>query len=198
MMSSDHFALFGLGNPGSKYERTRHNAGFLFLDWLARQHGVTFSADKHQCLSASVRSGRTRIAMLKPQTFMNRSGRAVASFVNYYQVDPARMLVVHDDIDMAHGRMKLVLGGGAGGHNGIRSIIAELATPDFYRLKIGVGRPGSCDSPPQMEVDTYVLAPFSSLQFEEIESHFKEIAHGLTYFFNGDQARAQTLVNAIK
>lgn len=197
-MGGDHFALFGLGNPGSKYEQTRHNAGFLFLDWFAGEHGVSFSTDRHQCQTASVRSGSTRITLLKPQTFMNRSGRAVAGFANYYRVDPDHICIVHDDIDMENGRMKLVLGGGTGGHNGIRSVTAELSTPDFYRLKIGVGRPGSGNTPVRMDVDKYVLAPFTHQQFVEIESRFAEIAHGLTYFFSGDIARAQTHVNAIK
>lgn len=198
LMGSEHFALFGLGNPGSKYEQTRHNAGYMFLDWFAAKHGASFSADKYQCLAATVRLERTRISLLKPQTFMNRSGRAVAGFAGYFAIEPENILVVHDDIDMANGRMKLVRGGGAGGHNGIRSIVKELTTPDFYRVKIGIGRPGSGDTPVQMEVDTYVLAPFSNQQFKEIESHFNEIAHGLSYFFAGDVARAQTHVNAIK
>lgn len=197
-MGDNHFALFGLGNPGSTYEQTRHNAGFLFLDWFAGRNNVSFTTDKYQCRAATVRTGRTRITILKPQTFMNRSGRAVAGFTGYYGIKPSNVLVVHDDIDMANGRMKLVLGGGAGGHNGIRSIVSELATPDFYRLKIGIGRPGSDNTPPQMEVDKYVLASFSSEQLEQIESHFDDIAQGLTYFFDGDVARAQTLVNAIK
>lgn len=197
-MGSDHFALFGLGNPGNTYEQTRHNAGFRFLDWFAARNNVRFSADKYHSLSASIREGRNRITLLKPQTFMNRSGRSVAGFTNYYDIDPAEILVVHDDIDMANGRMKLVLGGGAGGHNGIRSIISELGTPDFYRLKIGVGRPGSDDTPAQMDVEKYVLAPFSSGQIDQIVSRFEELADGLAYYFRGEIGRAQTLVNAIK
>ena len=197
-MGDEQFALFGLGNPGSKYELSRHNVGFIFLDWRASRQALSFSADRHQCLSAEIRAGRMRISLLKPQTFMNRSGRAVASFVNYYAIEPGNILVVHDDIDMAIGRIKLIRGGGSGGHNGIRSITSELATPDFYRLKIGVGRPGSGGTPEQMAVDSYVLAPFLPQQREEVESRFDEISQGLDWFFGGDMARAQTHINSIR
>jgi len=190
--------LFGLGNPGAKYEQTRHNVGFMFLDWFASRHGVSFSAGKYECLSATARDGRAKLSLLKPQTFMNRSGRAVSGFVGYYDIEPSHILVVHDDIDMATGRIKLVCGGGTGGHNGIRSIVSDLSTPDFYRLKIGVGRPGSDDTPVQMEVDKYVLAPFAQDQISLIESHFNTIADGLSRYFAGDTAKAQTLVNALK
>jgi len=197
-MGSEHFALFGLGNPGSKYEMTRHNAGFMLVDWFGDQYSASFRMDKFGSLSATIRIRGTRITLLKPQTFMNRSGSAVAGFANYYDIEPGNVLVAHDDIDMANGRMKLVRGGGAGGHNGIRSIMSSLGNGEFFRLKMGVGRPGSDDTPDRMEVDKYVLAPFANGQLELLESCFDDIAQGLTYFFAGDFSRAQTIINAIK
>ena len=197
-MSSNQFLVTGLGNPGATYEKTRHNVGFMLADWLADSHGVVFSAYKHLGISTAIRVGGKKIHLLKPQTFMTRSGRSVASFMRYFNLHPAQLLVVHDDIDMHPGRIKLVEGGGTGGHNGIRSIVGELATNDFFRLKIGIGRPGLGEVHPDMEVDTYVLAKFSADEAHQIQSLFKEITLGLDYFFKGDAARAMTTLNAIK
>lgn len=197
-MVSESFAITGLGNPGAKYLKTRHNVGFMFLDWFADQHGVAYSSGKHQGLSGSIRANGMRLYLLKPQTFMNRSGRSVSSLVNFFNIDPAKLLVVHDDIDMHTGRIKLIEGGGTGGHNGIRSVVKELGTNKFYRLKIGVGRPGEGNTHPEMEVDKYVLADFSAEELNAVHLRFAEIADGLAYFFRGEVAQAMTLLNAIK
>ena len=197
-MNSNNYLVTGLGNPGTKYEQTRHNVGFLFTDWLADAHGATFSSDKHQGLSTLIRIGGVRVNLLKPQTFMNRSGRSVASFMRYFSIEPVNLLIVHDDIDMQPGRVKLVEGGGTGGHNGIRSIVSELGTNEFFRLKIGVGRPGSGEVHPEMEVDKYVLAKFSAAELDQVRSLFEKIDAGLDYYFNGDCAGAMTRLNAIK
>ena len=197
-MSSDQFLVTGLGNPGAAYEKTRHNVGFMLADWLAELQGAVFSADKHQGVSTAIRIGGKKIYLLKPQTFMNRSGRSVASFMRYFNLHPAKLLVVHDDIDMHPGRIKLVEGGGTGGHNGIRSIVGELGTNDFFRLKIGIGRPGFGEAHPDMEVDKYVLAKFSAAEAHQVQSLFEEITPGLDFFFKGDAARAMTTLNAIK
>ena len=197
-MSSDSYTITGLGNPGSKYLKTRHNIGFMFVDWLADSHGASFSKDKHQGLSTRIRAGAARVNLLKPQTFMNRSGRSVASFIRYLAIRPSQLLVIHDDIDMHPGRVKLVEGGGTGGHNGIRSIVKELGTNDFYRLKIGIGRPGAGGTHPDMDVDKYVLADFSAGELNEIRQRFEEIEGGLEFFFRADVAKAMTRLNAIK
>lgn len=197
-MAADMYALVGLGNPGPSYAETRHNIGFIFVDWFGGQHGADFRSDKHQSLSAKIGVDGSRVQLLKPQTFMNRSGRAVASFVRYFDIDFSRLLVVQDDIDMRPGRIKLVRGGGAGGHNGIRSIATELGSSDFYRLKIGVGRPGDGATPAQMEVDRYVLANFSDGELLEVRSRFDEMVPGLHHFLAGDPTRAMTHLNAIK
>lgn len=190
--------MAGLGNPGSRYVQTRHNVGFIFVDWLADSHGAVFSTNKHQGLSTKIRAGGVSVNVLKPQTFMNRSGRSVASFIRYYDVHPSNLLVIHDDIDMHPGRVKLVQGGGTGGHNGIRSIVRELGTNDFFRLKLGVGRPGAGGTHPDMDVDKYVLADFAAGELVEIHELFKEIEEGLGLFFSGDVAKAMTTLNAIK
>ena len=197
-MKADSCALVGLGNPGSKYLKTRHNVGFMFVDWFAEKHGAQFSADRHQSLSARLKLANLRLHLVKPQTFMNRSGRAVAGYAHYFEIEPAHLLVVHDDIDMHPGRVKLMAGGGTGGHNGIRSIVKELGTSEFFRLKIGIGRPGTGMTHVEMPVENYVLADFAEGEVLEIEQRFAEIDRGLEHFFNGDVSRAMTVLNAIK
>lgn len=197
-MKSDHYLIAGLGNPGARYEQTRHNVGFMFVDWFADAHGAVFASSKHQGDSATIRLGTRKITLLKPQTFMNRSGRSVASLMRYYDLHLSNLLVVHDDIDMHHGRVKLVEGGGTGGHKGIRSIVGELGTRDFFRLKIGIGRPGSSETHPDMEVDKYVLAKFSAGELVHIEERFAEMALGLGFYLEGDIPQAMTRLNAIK
>jgi PTH1 family peptidyl-tRNA hydrolase len=197
-MKQKSFAVVGLGNPGSKYELTRHNVGFLFLDWLADRHKALFSASRFQGVAArAVIEGRN-VRMLKPQTYMNLSGTSVVPFINYFDIDPVDMLVVHDDIDMHPGRIKLVSGGGTGGHNGIRSLVKELGTQDFFRLKIGIGRPGSGETHPDMEVDKYVLSRLSVFEIEQVEDCFARLDQGLAFLLSCETGRAMTLLNAIK
>ena len=146
----------GLGNPGREYEQTRHNVGWLVADELARRHGGSFRS-KFSGRVAEVRLGDLRLALLKPETYMNESGRSVGAAARFYKVPPAEMLLVHDDVDLEEGRLQARLGGGLAGHNGLRSIAQHLGTNDFLRLRIGVGRPGRGDRRP---VADYVLSPF--------------------------------------
>ncbi|MFN2467895.1 MAG: aminoacyl-tRNA hydrolase [Gaiellaceae bacterium] len=146
----------GLGNPGPAYSRTRHNVGWLVADELARRHGGSFRA-KFSGHLAEVRVGGGRLALLKPETYMNESGRSIGAAARFFKVDPAAILVVHDDVDLDEGRLQARLGGGLAGHNGLRSIAAVLRTQDFLRLRIGVGRPGRGD--PRGIAD-YVLSSF--------------------------------------
>ena len=150
--------VVGLGNPGREYERTRHNVGWLVLDELARRHGSTWRS-KFSGSLAEMRLGDLRLALLKPETYMNESGRSVGAAVRFFKVEPEQVLVVHDDVDLDEGRLQLRLGGGLAGHNGLRSIARDLGTHDFLRLRIGVGRPGRGDPRP---VADYVLAPFDA------------------------------------
>lgn len=145
--------IVGLGNPGREYEGTRHNAGFWWVDGFAHAHQLAFKAEGkfHGLAARSVLQGR-EILLLKPQTFMNVSGRAVGALVQFYKIEASQIMVVHDELDLPPGSAKLKLGGGHGGHNGLKDIIAHLGTRDFWRLRIGIGHPGD-----RAEVANYVL-----------------------------------------
>jgi peptidyl-tRNA hydrolase, PTH1 family len=146
----------GLGNPGRGYERTRHNVGWLVMDELARRHGGSFRS-KFSGRLAETRVDDLRLALLKPETYMNESGRSLGAAARFFKVDPSALLVVHDDVDLEPARLQARLGGGLAGHNGLRSIAQALGSQDFLRLRIGVGRPGRGD---RRSVADYVLAPF--------------------------------------
>ena len=144
--------IVGLGNPGAEYERTRHNAGYWFVDELLRRHGGSWRREsRHQSELARSRIADIELWLQKPLTFMNGSGAAVASVARFHRIEPAEILVVHDEIDLPPGAARLKQGGGHGGHNGLRDVIAHLGA-DFWRLRLGVGHPGSKD-----EVIDYVL-----------------------------------------
>jgi len=148
----------GLGNPGREYAATRHNAGFMVCDELARRHDGKFRS-KFSGELAEVRIEGRKVALLKPLTYMNESGGSVAAAARFFKVEPASLLVVHDEADLELGRLQARLGGGLAGHNGLRSVAAQLGTPDFARLRIGVGRPERGDPRP---VADWVLSPFGS------------------------------------
>jgi peptidyl-tRNA hydrolase, PTH1 family len=148
----------GLGNPGREYERNRHNVGWMVADELARRHGGSWRG-KFSGRSAEVRVGERRLALVKPETFMNESGRSVGAAARFYKVEPGALLVVHDESDLETGRLQARLGGGLGGHNGLRSIVAVLGTPEFLRLRVGVGRPERGDRRPLAD---YVLSDFDA------------------------------------
>ena len=147
----------GLGNPGPRYERTRHNAGWLVLDELARRHEGSWRS-KFSGALAETRLGDLRLGLLKPETYMNESGRSVAAAARFFKVEPESLLVVHDDVDLEPGRLQARRGGGLAGHNGLRSLARDLGTQDFLRLRIGVGRPGRGDP---RSVSDWVLSPFA-------------------------------------
>jgi PTH1 family peptidyl-tRNA hydrolase len=146
----------GLGNPGREYARTRHNAGWMVVDELARQLDASFRS-KFSGKLAEARLDEARLALLEPETFMNESGRSIGAAARYFKVPAGSLLVVHDDVDLEPGRLQARLGGGLAGHNGLRSIAEALGTQDFLRLRIGVGRPGRGD---RRSVADYVLSPF--------------------------------------
>jgi peptidyl-tRNA hydrolase, PTH1 family len=146
----------GLGNPGREYEQTRHNVGWLVVEELARRHGGSFRSKFSGQLS-EVRIAEKKIALLKPETYMNESGRSIAAAARFFKVDPEALLVVHDDVDLEPERLQARLGGGLAGHNGLRSIGQALGTNEFLRLRIGVGRPGRGD---RRSVSDYVLSRF--------------------------------------
>ena len=147
----------GLGNPGASYARTRHNVGWLVADELVRRHDGSFRS-KFSGQLCELRIDDRRIAVLKPETFMNESGRSIAAAVRFFKVEPADLLVVHDDVDLEEGRFQVRGGGGLAGHNGLRSIAQVLGTQAFLRLRIGVGRPGRGDPRP---IADWVLSAFA-------------------------------------
>ena len=146
----------GLGNPGREYARTRHNVGWLVLDELARRHGGSWRS-KFSGSLAEVRLGELRLGLLKPETYMNESGRSVGAAARFFKVEPDSLLVVHDDVDLEPGRLQARLGGGLAGHNGLRSLAQHLGSQEFQRLRIGVGRPGRGD---RRSVSDWVLSAF--------------------------------------
>jgi PTH1 family peptidyl-tRNA hydrolase len=148
--------VVGLGNPGREHARDRHNAGWLVLDELGRRLDARWRG-KFSGQLAEVRLDGLRLALLKPETYMNRVGSSVSAAARFFKVDPESLLIVHDDVDLAPGRLQARAGGGLAGHNGLRSLAQPLGTQDFLRLRIGVGRPGRGD--PRSVAD-YVLAPF--------------------------------------
>ena len=145
--------IVGLGNPGPEYEDTRHNAGFWLLDQLARQWHSHWQDDR-KFFGHLIRSTRPsgEIRLLKPQTYMNLSGQSVQAVASFYKIQPQEILIIHDELDLEPGRIKFKLGGGNGGHNGLKDIHARLGSPNFYRLRLGIGHPGD-----RNEVVNYVL-----------------------------------------
>lgn len=192
------FLIVGLGNPGQKYHNTRHNIGFLLVDFLAARWAATSPTEKFHSVFCQSRVSGHKVSLLKPQTFMNLSGKAVAEYMCFYKVNTENVIVVHDDIDMAPGRVKLVRGGGTGGHNGIKSINSSTGKVDYYRLKVGVGRPGQHGIHPDIPVEKYVLAPFSSEQSEVLDNRLDDIEKGLLLFFEESPVAATNLLNSLK
>jgi PTH1 family peptidyl-tRNA hydrolase len=154
--SSLDLLVVGLGNPGREYAGNRHNVGWMVVDELARRHGASWR-EKFSGRLAELRIDGHKVALLKPETFMNESGRAVAAARGFFKLEPDAILVVHDEVDLESGRLQARLGGGLAGHNGLRSVAAYLKTPEFLRLRVGVGRPGRGDRRP---VADYVLSDF--------------------------------------
>ena len=152
--------IAGLGNPGARYERDRHNVGWMVVDELGRRRDASFKS-KFNGKIGETRLGDHRLALLKPETYMNESGRSISAAARYFKVASEDVLVVHDDVDLELGRLQIRAGGGSAGHNGLRSIAQALGTPEFLRLRIGVGRPGRGDP---RDVADYVLAPFEAHQ----------------------------------
>ena len=161
-MASDFWLIVGLGNPGKKYEGTRHNMGFMTADILAERWSVAFSDHKGLAMlgkgAMNLQGRNVKFFLAKPLTYMNDSGNAVASISAYYQIQPDHVVVIHDDMDLEFGRIKVKAGGSAGGHNGIKNIIAHLGTDVFPRVKVGVGAP----SHPDYDMVDWVIGSFSA------------------------------------
>ena len=164
--NQETWLIVGLGNPGKEYERTRHNAGWRAIDRLAEKLGCRIDKGKFQGLYGQVSYGDKKLYLLKPQTFMNLSGRSVVQLSAYYHIPPQRIVVLFDDISLEPGRLRIRSDGSAGGHNGIKSIIAELGSQDFPRVKIGVG----AKAHPDQDLADHVLSAFSTSEEKALTS----------------------------
>ncbi len=187
------YLIAGLGNPGSKYVRTRHNVGFMFLDYLASRHGFTFSDSKWQARIALQNLWQTRILFIKPETFMNLSGQAISRAASYYKIFPEKIVVIHDDLDMDVGRIKIVINRGAGGHRGIRSITNLLGTKEYVRIKIGIGRPLQ-----PIPVERYVLSKFSDDEKKILQESADVIEQAVQLILTENTAVAMNIINSLK
>ena len=199
-MNSQDVLIVGLGNPGAEYAETRHNIGFHVVDALLEQLGGRAGVFKEKwngLYSSSAYSG-VKVHFLKPLTFMNRSGQSVLQVCTFYKIAYENLIVIHDDLDMAPGRVKLVRGGGAGGHNGIKSIVSLVGSNDFYRLKIGIGRPGQGEVHKDFPVEKYVLSNFSVEERELISSRYKQIWEGVKFLLADDIPRSKGVLNSLK
>lgn len=159
--------IVGLGNPGKQYETTRHNVGFMAIDQVASDHQLNWSLDtKFQAKVATAIINGEKVLFVKPMTYMNESGRAVEAIRHYYKVDPVDILIIYDDLDLPTGKLRLRQSGSAGGHNGIKSIIAQLGKQNFKRLRIGI------DRPKQQSVVDYVLGKVTDDEKEKLDAAF--------------------------
>ena len=166
--------IIGLGNPGKEYAQTKHNVGFMVIDAIADELNVAVEKKQCQALTQTANWDGQKILLVKPQTFMNLSGQAVMELLHYYNDRIDDLLVIHDDLDLPPGQLRFKQGGGAGGHNGIKNIIAHLGTQEFPRIKVGVG-----DKPPRMDLADYVLSRFSKEDREKMEQAFKDAAEAV-------------------
>ena len=184
--------LVGLGNPGPDYEPTRHTAGFWWVGAVARKLGATLAPERgHQAMLARVNRAGGPLWLLEPQTYMNLSGRSVASLARFYKIAPQEILVAHDELDLMPGQVKLKLGGGHAGHNGLRDIVAQLGSADFWRLRLGIGHPGV-----KSEVVHYVLKKPAPEQREAIEQCIARTLDALDLLLAGDMERATMTLHA--
>jgi peptidyl-tRNA hydrolase, PTH1 family len=157
--------IVGLGNPGKQYEYTRHNAGFMVIDQLARMLGTELNQIKFKGLVGETRVGAEKLILLKPMTYMNLSGESLIQAVQFFKIDPKQILVVYDDLDTPTGQIRLRMKGSSGGHNGIKSIVHHLGTEQFDRIRVGIGRPA-----PGKKVVDYVLENFGAEEKKDLEA----------------------------
>ncbi|MBI5814604.1 MAG: aminoacyl-tRNA hydrolase [Nitrospinae bacterium] len=170
----------GLGNPGPDYERTRHNAGFMALDVLLRRHGLSGGKVKNEAFNLTADINGRQCLLVKPLSYMNLSGRPIRAFMDFYKMPPEDLLVIHDDIDISLGDVRYKTGGGHGGHNGLKSIMAELGTAEFHRVRIGVNRP-----PAGWDASNHVLSPFLAEEAEAVKEALEKAAELIEKKFLG-------------
>ena len=180
--------IVGLGNPGSQYSKNRHNIGFMAVDEIVRRHGFGAFRAKFQGELAEGKINTQKVLALKPMTFMNESGRSVAQAVKFYKIAPEDVIVLHDELDLAAGKLRVKSGGGHGGHNGLRSIHAQIG-PDYRRIRLGIGHPGD-----KAKVTSHVLKDFAKADGEWLEPELEAIADHFDTVINGEDANFMTEV----
>lgn len=188
--------LVGLGNPGTEYEATRHNAGFWWIDAVARKLGTSLTHERsYHGLVARVNRPvpgvETPVWLLQPQTYMNLSGKSVAPLARFFKIEPSEILVVHDELDLPPGQIKMKQGGGHAGHNGLKDIAAQLGSPDFWRLRLGIGHPGV-----RTEVAGYVLRKPPAAELDLLQAGIERSLPALEALLRGDMASAMRKVHA--
>lgn len=171
--------VFGLGNPGKKYEKSKHNIGFIAIDELAQNLGLTFNQTKFKSVYAEGRIGTEKIILVKPQTFMNLSGEAVQPWIDYYNFSAEDIVVIYDDMDLPIGKIRLRTKGGHGGHNGMKSIIKQLGTKEFNRIRVGIGRPL-----PEQTVISHVLSRFQKETVPDMKDAVQEVVAAVKHWAN--------------
>ena len=188
----------GLGNPGKKYARNRHNVGFMVVEMLAERWSMPAWREKFGGETTSGRLGSDKAILLKPMEYMNHSGFAVTRAARFHDVEPERIIVVHDEIDLPFGRLRLKAGGGHGGHNGLRSIVAQLGSRDFLRVRLGVGKPERTDGGPgDGKVSRHVLSDFTADQQSELETLLRSSADAVEAIIDGGIREAMNKFNGL-
>lgn len=190
--SSYDFIIAGLGNPGTKYEMTRHNAGFLAVDLLAIEEGFNIKKLKHHSLVADVNINGKRCLVMKPQTMMNSSGEAVGEAAKFYKIPPENVIIIYDDVSLDVGQTRIRRKGSAGGHNGIKSIIAHLGSENFPRVKIGVGKKPDA----RYDLVDWVLGKFPKEKEADLKSALENTTKAVRLIVDGDIDKAMNLYNS--
>lgn len=186
------YIIAGLGNPGAKYEMTRHNAGFLALDLFALQENLNMKKLKHHALVCDAVINGKRCLLMKPQTFMNNSGEAVGEAARFYKIPPERVIIISDDISLDVGKIRIKRKGSAGGHNGLKSIIAHLGSENFVRIKVGVGKKPRAD----YELVDWVLGRFPKELEKDLKAALANTVDALPYIVNDEIDKAMNLFNS--
>ena len=182
--------IAGLGNPGKKYQLTRHNVGFMAIDYYLNNIGQPPEKKEHKSLTYSFKIEDEKVLMAKPQTYMNNSGEAIQALCHYYKIPTNKVIILHDEIEQPFSQMKLQTKRGHGGHNGIRDIHEKLAANDYFRIRIGVGRPDG-----KQDVADYVLSPFSKQEQAELPDALERVSDGLESLMFEGYGKAATLLN---
>lgn len=184
------YIIVGLGNPGQKYDKTRHNVGFDAIDLISEKHGIKVDKLKHRALIGQGRIGGEKVLLVKPQTYMNLSGESLASIVNYYDADIEKVIVIYDDIDLDVGKLRIRKKGSSGSHNGMRSIVKCLGSTDFPRIRIGVSKPEK-----NMDLADFVLSRFSKEDRVFVDESIDRVVKTVEEIMNTDLDKAMNMYN---